>query len=264
MSVWQRTDKLSRLLPPVHYHKNFQKNNLYLQVSLFYMTRSPRRPARGSFRDQPDDDDEESSPSSRRPKLRQTSSGSGLPGLLANFNNWLAGRRQNAVVEPQHIEFSKRLIALGIDFGAGFVVSMFVLLIPLVNMFLSQTLVIVLFLFGRDMLFAGRGIGKNFMGLKVVDIYSGNAPSPKQIIVRNATYLGPIILMQLISQILQLIPAPQVTTVIAQVCTLLFTLYELVILSVEIYRSYQREDSMRLGDELAGTCLAEADMNFSN
>jgi uncharacterized RDD family membrane protein YckC len=227
------------------------------------MTRSPRRPSRGSFKDPGDDDDKvESRQGEAGSRLRDSSSSK--QSLIERFNQWLAAKRADAAIEPTRIDFSKRLIALGIDFGAGFILQLIVSLIPVLNMFIKGTLVIVLFLFVRDKLFGGRGIGKNFMGLRVVDIRTGEAPSLKQILIRNATYLGPVILVELVSRILQVIPVPALNTIISQALGLVCTVYELVILPLEIYRTYSREDSMRLGDELAGTCVTEADMSFSN
>lgn len=133
------------------------------------MTRSPRRPSRGSFRDPGDEDDKVDSRQGKAGSQLRDSSPS-KQSLIERFNQWLAAKRADAVIEPTRIEFSKRLIALGIDFGAGFLLEIIVSPIPVLNMFIRGTLVIVLFLFLRDILFGGRGIGKNFMGLRVIDI----------------------------------------------------------------------------------------------
>lgn len=228
------------------------------------MTRSPRRPSRGSYPN-PDDDDAPEVPS--RSRLRNTDldrENRGGQGLLEKLKSGATINWEETAVEPNKIEFSKRLVATGIDFGVGFLLQLILDLIPLVNKVFSGTLVIVLFLLCRDMLFQGRGIGKNFMGLRVVDIHSGEGPSIKQVLVRNLIYLGPLLLMEIVSRLLQLIPIPTLTAAAGSIFNLLCTLYELVILSVEVYRTYARDDSMRLGDELAGTYVIEADMNFGN
>lgn len=197
-------------------------------------------------------------------KQDENSSGNPLMRIWENFNQRLAERREHAEFEPEHIEPGRRIIALGIDFGIGYIISLAVMLIPYLNRFFSTALVIVLFLLLRDYLFEGRGLGKNVMGFKVVDIYSGNQPSLKQAVVRNFVYLGPLLLLQIFALLLALIPVPAVTTVLGKVLNALATLYVLVILPIESYRSYEREDSMRLGDEVAGTCLANSEMSFTN
>ncbi len=209
------------------------------------------RPLRGSGRDRYETDSE-------------ATSGNPIVRAWNNFNQSLAENRAHAEFEPERIEPGRRVIALGIDFGIGFLLSLMVMVTPFVNHFFSGTLVIVLFLIVRDYFFEGRGFGKNLMGFKVVDIFSGNQPSLKQALMRNIVYLGPLLLLQIFALILALIPAPTVTTVINKLLNALATLYVLVILPIESYRSYEREDSMRLGDEVAGTCLANSDMSFSN
>ncbi len=194
----------------------------------------------------------------------EAKSGNPIARAWNNFNQGLAEKRAHAEFEPEKIEPGRRVIALGIDFGIGFVLSLMVMVTPLVNHFFSGTLVIVLFLIVRDYFFEGRGFGKNLMGFKVVDIFSGNQPSFKQALTRNLVYLGPLLLLQIFALILALIPVPTVTTVINKVLNGLAGLYVLVILPIESYRSYEREDSMRLGDEVAGTCLANSEMSFSN
>jgi len=168
-----------------------------------------------------------------------------------------------AVVEPEHVEPGRRLMALGIDFGAAFLVSMVVMMIPLVNRVLDQNLVMLCLMCVRDYFYSGRGLGKNIMGLKVVDIFTGQAPNIKAVLVRNLVYLGPLLFLEALHRVLQIIPVPMLTTLIGQIANIIATLYVLVILPLECYRSYQREDSMRLGDEIAGTCLLESETDFS-
>lgn len=182
---------------------------------------------------------------------------------LQQFQEWLAARRALAVVEPETIEPGRRIMALGIDFGGAFLASIIIMMIPLVNRVLDSNLILLLLMCVRDYFYGGRGLGKNIMGLKVVDIFTGQAPSLKQVLVRNLVYLGPLVFLEALHLVLNLIPAPGLTGLIGQVCVLLTTLYVLVILPLECYRSYQREDSMRLGDEIAGTCLLESETDFS-
>jgi len=201
----------------------------------------------------------------RRPDDGGSSSGgaSGLTGKLNKFQTWVKNRRAIAVVEPERIEPGRRLMAIGIDFGAAFIISMLIMMVPLVNRVLTQNLVLLILMCVRDYFYSGRGLGKNLMGLKVVDIFTGQPPGLKQAIVRNLVYLGPLLFLEALQRVLQLIPMPQVTVPIGQVCYVVAGLYVLVILPLECYRSYQSEDSMRLGDEIAGTCLLESETDFT-
>jgi hypothetical protein len=211
-------------------------------------------------------------PSSR--SGRNTRETSGRPSLVAiwtSFNERLAEKRADAPFEPDHIEPGRRIIALGIDFGIGFLLALMVMMIPFINRYLDIKLVIILFLLFRDYFFEGRGFGKNLMGFAVFDIFTGEAPNLKQVFTRNFIYLGPILISQIVALVLMvaggLIPIPALNaifTTINKVVSLIATLYVLVILPLESYRSYEREDSMRLGDEIAGTCLGNTEMNFSN
>ncbi len=216
-------------------------------------------------------------PSGSRKDLRGSEKRSPLQ-LWHAFNQSLEEKRADAVFEPEHIEPGRRLTALGIDFGIGFFVSMFIMLLPVVNIFLTSQMIIMLYLIFRDYFFEGRGVGKNLMGIQVVDIYSGNSPSLRQVIERNAIYLGPLLICQVLALLVNLLLpllthilpvqaiAPLTTTVsaIGNIIVAIATLYLFVILPLESYRCYDREDSMRLGDEIAGTCLANSDMSFSN
>ncbi len=194
------------------------------------------------------------------------------------FNQSLEEKRADAVFEPEHIEPGRRVTALGIDFGVGFLASMFLMLLPVVNIFMTSKMIMMVYLIFRDYFFEGRGIGKNLMGIQVVDIYTGNSPSLKQVIERNGIYLGPLLLCEVLALLANLI-LPQLTHIlpvavigpllattsgVGKIIDAIATLYLFVILPLESYRSYDREDSMRLGDEIAGTCLANTDMSFSN
>jgi hypothetical protein len=194
------------------------------------------------------------------------------------FNQSLEEKRADAVFEPERIEPGRRVTALGIDFGVGFLASMFIMLLPVVNMFLTSKMIIMIYLIFRDYFFEGRGIGKNLMGIQVVDIYSGNSPSLRQAVERNIIYLGPLLLCEVLALLANLIlplfahilpvqaigPLNSTVNAIGNIIVAISTLYLFVILPLESYRSYDREDSMRLGDEIAGTCLANTDMSFSN
>ena len=198
--------------------------------------------------------------------------------IWRDFNQSLEEKRADAVFEPERIEPTRRLTALGIDFGVGFVGSMFLMLTPILNMFMTSQMIIILYLMIRDYFFEGRGIGKNLMGIQVVDIYSGDSPSMRQVIERNGIYLGPLLICQVLALLVNLLlplithilpvqaigPLTGLVSVIGNIIVAASALYLFVILPLESYRSYERDDSMRLGDEIAGTCLANTDMSFSN
>lgn len=191
------------------------------------------------------------------------------PSFLDKLKAHAQAVRAEATIEPEKIEPGKRLIALGIDFFVGFLISFIFMLIPVVNGYLNTTTVPLLFLAFRDYLFEGRGLGKNLMGLRVCDMKTGEGPSLVQTLKRNLIYLGPMLVLQLLGIILNLIPLNRfvnfdLNNILGQTFNLVASVYLLVILPIEIYRTFQREDSMRLGDELAGTCLVEAEMDFSN
>ncbi len=183
--------------------------------------------------------------------------------LSQRFKNWLAERRTQHVVEPEKIELGRRIMALGIDFGAAFMIAMVLQMLPLVNRFLDMNMSMLSLVCVRDYFYGGRGLGKNIMGLRVVDIFNGQSPTLKAAIMRNLVYIGPLFFFQALQRILGIIPMPGVTIIIGQVGNALATVYVLVILPLECYRAWQREDSMRLGDEVAGTCIIESETDFS-
>ena len=245
--------------------------------------RGPRRPGSGNrpgsnsrpgvgrpnagrnFAEQDDEDDDDGG------SYNGSGSGGGSP--LDKLNAYIAQKRRGARVEPQKIDPGRRLIALGIDFGVAYAISMVLVCIPFLNRFLSINIIIPIFMCGRDFLFGGRGVGKNLMGLKVVDMASGGPPSIMQAILRNAVYIAPLLILQFFDAALHLIPShigtgSQAFNVqpfidpVRDVGHFALSLYVLVIVPLEAYRTYSSEDSMRLGDAIAGTCLLDSDTNF--
>ena len=79
--------------------------------------------------------------------------------------------------------------------------------------------------------------------------------------MRNLVYLGPLLLLEALHLLLKILPGQEVNLLLGPLYALA-TLYVLVILPLECYRSYRREDSMRLGDEIAGTCLLDSETSF--
>jgi hypothetical protein len=165
--------------------------------------------------------------------------------------------------EPERIEFKKRIVALIVDFLACYILAMGVMLIPFVNSFVSSQLVMSCFLLVRDYFFEGRGVGKNVMGLQVIDEASGNPCSLKQSFMRNIVLVAPYALTQIVSAVLRLVPIPSVNQIITNIDWGLCGLYVLIVFPMEVYRSYSRSDGLRYGDELAGTVIVESAMDFS-
>lgn len=182
-----------------------------------------------------------------------------------------AGRRVSSqdsqdAVESQfeHIDPTKRIIALIIDSLACYMAGMILCIMPFIVHFITLTTTWILFLLVKDFLFAGRGIGKNLMGIQVVDAKTGNPCSLRQSVLRNIIILAPFAALQVISVILTFIPNFVVIETVKGLFNVVGMVYMAVVLPVECYRAYTREDSRRLGDVFAGTCIIESHMDFSN
>ncbi len=166
-------------------------------------------------------------------------------------------------------EMGKRLVAGLIDVVAGYLVGMVVNCLPFINAFIHDQLVLVAFLVVRDSLFNGRGVGKNLMGLQVIDVRTGQPASLMQSFKRNIVLFGPyfgLYIWQLSSQILlKIVPIDNnISSIVTNVVVGAGMVYTLVVLPSEVYKLYTRKDGRRWGDELAGTATVPADMDFSN
>lgn len=176
---------------------------------------------------------------------------------------------ETATQQPS-VEFGKRLVAGGIDLLAGYLVGMVVMLIPFVNAVLCVQLVMVALMIVRDRFYAGRGIGKNLMGLQVIDIRSGQPCSLVQSIKRNIIMFGPPLVLYIVIMVLQIMrmfKVPGVSTVADIGLSVMNTLgfvYVVIVIPYEAYRAYSRSDGRRFGDQFAGTVIAEAPMDFSS
>ena len=166
-------------------------------------------------------------------------------------------------VEPLHIEPSKRLVALMFDVAAAYLAGVLVAMIPFVNNFMPLQIVVVVGFLCRDCLFGGRGIGKNLMGLRVVDARTGAAPTILQSVQRNIILVAPFVVLQTVPNLLKVIPIEWVNQVVMQIINIVGMLYVAIVLPLESYRAYSREDSLRIGDEIAGTTIIESQMDFS-
>src|SRR6185437_2363433 len=173
-----------------------------------------------------------------------------------------------SLIEPVRIDFGKRMVAGVIDFFCAYGVNVVVGLIPLINQIISFQLVMVLILIVRDWLYEGRGIGKNLMGLQVVDVRTGQPCTLIQSIKRNIIMFGPPFVLYIVITVLnimRLFKLPGVTMISGigmDVINNLGFLYLLIVIPSEAYRAYNRPDGRRLGDEFAGTTIVEAPMDF--
>jgi uncharacterized RDD family membrane protein YckC len=171
-------------------------------------------------------------------------------------------------VQAVRVDFGKRLVALIIDVGAIYLGASVVNLIPFAGGIVTQNLVTVLLLLTRDYFFEGRGLGKNLMGLQVVDVKTGFPCSFVQAVRRNIVILGPLLLFSVIVILVNIIDSfvhmpGNVHEAIYQVVNTIGALWPLVIIPYEAYRVYSRADGRRFGDTFAGTAVVEAPMDFS-
>lgn len=181
---------------------------------------------------------------------------------FSKFNKY--GDDEKLAIDPTQIDIGKRLVAGLIDVFAGYLVGMFVNCIPFINMYIHDQLVMVVFLLIRDSLFNGRGVGKNLMGLQVVDIKTGEPASLIQSIKRNIVVFGPYLMLYFVNIALHLVPNDTVSSVVTSAMQGIGAIYTLGVIPYEVYRVYSRVDGLRWGDQFAGTATIPADMDFSN
>jgi len=171
-------------------------------------------------------------------------------------------------VKPVRVDFGKRLVAGVIDMAVAYGISLVVNVIPFAAVFVTSNLVMVLVLLVRDYFFEGRGVGKNAMGLQVVDVKSGLPCGFIQAAKRNIVLFGPLIIlfgvgliMQLVNLLLHLPEA--VNTAVFEVINIVGMVYTIAVIPYEAYRVYSRADGRRFGDQFAGTAVIDAPMDFS-
>ncbi len=175
----------------------------------------------------------------------------------------LAAGADPAGVPITRIEIGRRAVALIIDLLACYMASVGIMLIPFVGSFLNITLVLTLIFLIRDFFFEGRGIGKNFMGLQVVDRASGLPLNLVQSVQRNIVLIAPCLVTQVIGLALRLVPIPFLDHFVKEVVDIVSKVYVVIVLPLEAYRAYSRADGLRIGDEIAGTEIVESTMDFS-
>jgi hypothetical protein len=150
------------------------------------------------------------------------------------------------------------LIDLVIIYILSSLLSVVVSIIPLLPNLLPQPIILVVLFMFRDYFFGGRGIGKNLMGLQVVDSHSGKAVTLRQSFLRNIILTAPLIVMDVSG----MVPGMILPSFIRELLNILETLYSIVFLPLESYRAFSREDSLRLGDQLAQTKIIQTQTSF--
>ncbi|MBA3992332.1 MAG: hypothetical protein C0469_02310 [Cyanobacteria bacterium DS2.3.42] len=193
-------------------------------------------------------------------------------------DQWQESDQQEA--SAVRIEPGKRAGALLIDFVCayfiGVLISVPMTFIPYMNQFFNAQIAMPVIVLFKDSLFNGRGFGKNLMGLQVVDARTGRPCSVMQSFKRNIILCAPyiiLLLVQVVMSLIQLVNLPfpwwqqahkMVHDSIAGLINIVGMIYVAVVLPMECYRVWRRPDSLRKGDEIAGTMVVDSAMDFSN
>lgn len=173
------------------------------------------------------------------------------------------GNEPGVKAAPQ-IDTGRRVVALVIDVAASYLLGVVLAFIPFISQFIPAQAVMVGFLLIRDSLFEGRGVGKNLMGLRVVDAASGRAPTILQSVQRNLIFFAPYVVLYMMGIVLRFVPIPWLNQGILDLVNLIGMVYVAIVIPIEGWRVWHSEDGQRIGDEIAGTKLVEANMDFSN
>ncbi|MCW5821829.1 MAG: RDD family protein [Cyanobacteria bacterium TGS_CYA1] len=161
---------------------------------------------------------------------------------------------------------SKRGVAFLCDVVLIFVASILIttvmhmidLVVPLLTRYVSQVLVACLLLLIRDYFNSGRGFGKMFMGLEVVDYDTLDKPSLMQSIKRNIFLFAPVIAAELVQIILFVLPKGAWGSWITIALSVIGGIYVFVILPLEFVVYNKSEEGRRLGDIFANTIVIES------
>ncbi|HEY9732673.1 MAG TPA: RDD family protein [Drouetiella sp.] len=191
-----------------------------------------------------------------------------VPGW-ANREPYPPEQQDQAVEGDEYLEAkkpdpNKRIVALLFDFAAAYLIGVIVAMIPFVNRFIPLQIVLATVLLCRDFLFGGRGIGKNLMGLRVVDAATGEPPTIIQSVLRNIILMAPFVVLQTVPLLLKFSPFTWFNEAVMSLINIVGMIYVAIVLPLESYRAYSREDGLRIGDELAGTTIVDSTMDFSN
>jgi uncharacterized RDD family membrane protein YckC len=178
---------------------------------------------------------------------------------------------------PVRVDIKKRAVALLIDLFFCYLVALGISLVPFLNLVISLPLGMALLFLLRDFFFAGRGAGKNLMGFQVVDAQTGVPVSLLQACLRNFILIAPLVVVGAVAAcplasndrtsydgIVPYVPnSLDWSANVMQLVNIIGSIYVLIVWPMELYRALTREDSLRKGDELAGTCIVEAPSDFT-
>ncbi|MBK9145818.1 MAG: RDD family protein [Candidatus Melainabacteria bacterium] len=175
--------------------------------------------------------------------------------------------------EVTAVDSKRRSIALLIDIIVAFILStllqavssMIGLLVPGFSQVFSLSTIILIILLLRDSLYQGRGIGKNLMGLQVVDTVTGQPVSIVQGLKRNIVFFVPFIIQQLVQYTLTVLPlGAEINGLITTAVNIGCTIYIVLVFPFEGYLTFKTGDGRRFGDQLAGSVVVDSEMDFSN
>ncbi len=166
-------------------------------------------------------------------------------------------------VQPARIELGKRMVAIVIDIFVCYMVAAAVSLIPFIRDFLQLQAVMIITFVCRDYLFEGRGIGKNLMGFQVVDLNTGQPCSLLQSVERNIVIVAPYVVLTVFDSAEHLVPIPWINESVRNLIQFVGMIYCAVVIPLEGFRVYSREDGLRIGDDIASTGFVESHMDFS-
>jgi hypothetical protein len=167
------------------------------------------------------------------------------------------------------IDAKRRGIALMADVILYFALGMmFSPALAIINMFIpaqfiTHELITILFLLVRDYPYQGRGIGKNLMGLQVLDYTTNLPPSLMQSFKRNVLFFVPWFLMGVLG-LLKYTPLDKTfLNVILQIVHFACGAYVIVLLPAECWFALRGEGGRRIGDKFANTHIVQSNMDFS-
>jgi len=176
---------------------------------------------------------------------------------------------QPQVVVTERAQPGRRFIAAwAYDFLACFWLS--IIVVGVLNCIFGNALlqhvpllvVTMLIFLTRDFFFEGRGVGKNFLHLQVLDIKTGKPASLMQSIIRNFLIVGPYLLYQLAVLIDFLVPVSGGQFVVFAIKNIGF-LWAALLLPIEGYFMHTG-NGLRLADRLAGTAVVIQNSDFRN
>lgn len=171
--------------------------------------------------------------------------------------------------EPGVVDPKRRGIALMADVILFFAVTMLISpIIAFISTFIpfqiiTFELIMILLLLVRDYQYQGRGIGKNLMGLQVVDYSTGLPPSLLQSVKRNMLFFVATLLMGLVA-LLKYLPIDKTAMLlVSQIVGFVCSAYVLVLIPAECYFALRGAGGRRIGDKFANTHVIESSMDFS-